>query len=553
LRVFLRFVVEKTLAGQQDAIKEYTIAVEVCGRGTGFDARVDPIVRVDANRLRSRLDAYYRVEGRQDPIRIEMQKGSYVPTIRPIAPSPPRSRGASLAVLPFVNLGPQRDDDSFADGLTEELIHQLSRIAGLRVIARTSAFQYRSKGGDVRRIAAELGVAYVVEGSVRSAGDQIRVTVQLTEIDGGTVQWSDRYERRLRDVFAVQDDICRSIASALKVELAGPVGAAQPRPEARAHVEYLKGRFQWNRRTIGSLAQSLEHYRRAIQIDPQYAQPHCGISDTLLVQALDEQAAVSEVIADARAHADRAMRLAPDLAEALASSAAVASILEWDWTRGEALFQRAIEVNPNFSLGHYLYAITNLAPRARWEDALIAMDRALELDPVSPVLYRDLGVVHYLRGEYGEAAAALRSAATLDPSFRGSLFWLGRTLAEEGQVDEALEMFEARRSAPGANTRVLAAIVHTLALMGRRAEALERLAALERAAAAGGVPPLNMAIAQLGLGRFDEALENLELAYRQREVPLYQVAVDPIYRPVHHSPRFQAIVREMGLGIAGSA
>lgn len=554
LRAFLRFVVEKTLAGQQDTIKEYSIALEVCGRAATFDPKTDPIVRVDANRLRARLDAYYRLEGRDDRIRIQLPKGSYVPTMTSVAPTSARPRGASLAVLPFVNLGPQRDDESFADGLTEELIHQLSRVPDLRVIARSSAFQYRSKGGDLRRIASDLGVGYIVEGSVRWAGDQIRVTVQLTEVKECSVCWSGRYERHLSDVLSVQDDICQHIASALELQLVDPARSApRIRPEPRAHIEYLKGRHFWNRRTATSLAQSLDHYRRAIEFDPHYAPAHCGIADTLLVQALDEQVDARIALAQARAHAQQATELAPDLAEALASSAAVASVLEWDWVKGDALFRRAVELNPRFSLGHYLFAIVNLAPRARWEEALIAMDRALELDPVSPVLHRDLGIVHYLRGEYRDAEESLQSACVLDPSFRGSLFWLGRTLAEQGRLEGALRMFEVRLSEPAANTRVLASLVHTLGMMDRRAEALDRFGQLEREAAAGRVPPLNMAIAHLGLAQRDEALTYLERACAERAVPLYQIAVDPIYQPVRNSRRFQAILREMRLDNAGAS
>jgi len=550
LRTFLRFVVEQTLVGCQAGIKEYSIALEVCGRPPTFDAKTDPIVRVDATRLRARLDAYYRLEGRDDSIRIELPKGSYVPTITSVTPPTVRTPAASLAVLPFVNLGPQPHDESFADGLTEELIHQLCQSPALRVIARTSAFQYRNKGGDLRRIAADLGVASVVEGSVRSAADQIRVTVQLTAIEDCSIRWSGRYERHLNDVLAVQDDICRNIVLALEVQLANSGGRTPPTPpKPRAHVEYLKGRHFWNRRTASSLAQSLEHYRRAIELDPRCAPAHCGIADTLLVQALNEQIEASDSRTQARAHANEALQLAPDLPEALISSAAVASVLEWNWTSGDALFRRAVELNPNSSLGHYLHAMVNLAPRARWDEALTAMDRAIELDPVSPVLHRDLGVVHYLRGEYRDAEEALRSACTLDPGFRGSLFWLGRTLAEQGHLDDALGMFEARLSEPTANTRVLASLVHILALMNRRAEALERLDHLKQETAAGCVPPLSMAVAYLGLGQRDEALTNLERSCASRAAPLYQLAVDPIYRPLRGAARFQAILREMKLDL----
>jgi len=551
LRAFLRFVVDKTLAGEHDAIKEYSIALEVCGRDSSFDPKTDPIVRVDANRLRARLEAYYAVEGRDDPVRISILKGAYVPTIISIEPAATHTAGAALVVLPFVNLGPQHDDESFADGLTEELIHQLSCNPGLRVIARTSAFQYRGKGGDVRQIAANLGVGYVVEGSMRSAGDQIRVAVQLTDVATCTVCWSDRYERQLSHVFAVQDDICRNIARALDIQLVDAVRySPSPAAEPAAHVEYLKGRHFWNRRTGTSLVQSLEHYRRALALDPQYAPAHCGIAETLCVQTLNEQLAAADALVLARAHARRATELAPNLAEALVSAAVVASLLEWDWARGDRLFRRATEINPGYSLGHYLHAIVNLAPRAQWEEALIAMDRAIDLDPVSPVLYRDLGVVHYLRGEFADAERALREAGTLEPGFRGSLFWLARTLVEVGRLEEALETFQTRWNEPGANTRVLASLVHTLGLMGRRGEALERFDQLQIEATAGRVPPLNLAIAHLGLGQREEAIALLERAYAERAIPLYQLAVDPVYAPVRGSARVQAILLNMKLSPA---
>jgi serine/threonine-protein kinase len=551
LQAFLRFVVEQTLAGRQDTIKEYAIALEVCSRPPTFDAKTDPIVRVDANRLRARLDAYYRLDGHEDSIRIHLPKGSYVPAITSAAPLAARTLAASLAVLPLVDLGPERDDRSFADGLAEELIHRLSTIPALRVIARASAFRYRSK--DVRRIAADLGVAYIVEGSVRSAGHQIRVTVQLVATEDCGVRWSGRYERELSDVFAVQDDICRSIATALELQLATPAGVPRTRPEPRAHIEYLKGRHFWNRRTANSLAQSLEHYRRAIDLDPHYAPAHCGIADTLVVQALNEQVSATDALAHARAHSEEALRLAPDLPEALISAAAVASVLEWDWMKGDVLFQRAVDINPRHSLAHYLRAILNLAPRACWEPALIAMDQAIELDPVSPVLQRDLGIVHYLRGEFREAEEALQAASALDPAFRGSLFWRGRALAEQGRYDDALRMFQARLAEPGANTRVLASVVHTLGLMGRQAEALEQFERLQREAASRRVPALNLAIAHLGLGQRDEALAEIERACASHAVPLYQLGVDPIFRPVRDTRRFQAILREMKLDTAATA
>ena len=545
LRAFLRYVVERTLDDEAHTLKEYSIALAVCGRPPSFDARADPIVRVDATRLRARLEAYYSLEGRDEVIRILLPKGSYVPTFRSVPPADAAVPPASLVVLPFVGVGAPQDGEAFTDGLTEELIHQLSRIPEVRVIAPTSAFHYRGRSADLPRIAAELGVDHAVEGSVRWAGERIRVTVQLTEVAARCVRWSEQYDRHLTDAFAVQDDICASVAHALKIQL-----AETPRPvaavvDARAHVEYLKGRYFWNRRTAASLSQSLAYYRRALAIDPSFAPAHCGIADTVLVQALNEQIDSISAQAEAGSHAREATRLAPHLAEVHTSAAAVASVLEWDWDRGEGLFQRASELNPGFPLAHYLYAMFNLAPQARWDEALIAMDRALELDPVSPVLTRDLGIVHYLRGEYREAEDALHDAEVLDPGFRGSLFWRGRTYAEQGRLDEALATFEARQHEPGANSRVLASVVHTLGAMGRHQEAAERFEGLRASPGGERVPPLNLAIALIGLRREDAAIDQLERALAEHAVPLYQLAVDPVYAPLRPSPRFAAILRRM--------
>jgi tetratricopeptide (TPR) repeat protein len=209
------------------------------------------------------------------------------------------------------------------------------------------------------------------------------------------------------------------------------------------------------------------------------------------------------------------------------------------------LFRQAIDRNPGFSLAHYLYAIVNLAPRAKWDEALIEMDRALELDPVSPVLHRDLGILHYLRGEYRDAEVALNAAGTLDTAFFGSLFWLGRTYAEQGRLDEALAMFEARWEEPSANTRVLASLVHTLGAMGRHGEALDRFEQLR--AQGQRVPPLNLAIACLGLGQHEDAVGHIERAYAERAVPLYQLAVDPVYAPVRNREGVRAVLRKMNL------
>jgi TolB-like protein/Flp pilus assembly protein TadD len=551
LRRFLRFVVEETLAGRQDDIKESVIALHVCGRDGSFDAKTDPIVRVDATRLRARLGEYYDTQGRDASLRIDLPKGSYVPRFV-AGPAAACLRGSArpltIAVLPFVNIGAGADD-GFSDGLTEELIHQLSRIPTLRVIARTSAFQYRARSVDVRKIAADLNVSHVVEGSVRAAGEQIRVTAQLTAVDDRTIRWSAKYERQLTDVLKVQDDICANVTRALQLELLdGTVPARASSASARAHVAYLKGRHFWNRRTAASLMQSLEQYAAAVALDEHYARAYCGMADTLFVQALNDQLSAADAMPRAIEQATRALDVDPDLPEALVSLASIASIYEWDWLKGDALFRHATSLNPRAPLAPYLHAVLNLAPRARWEEALVAMDTAMELDPVSPVLHRDLGMIHYLRGDYREAEAVLRAAHALDPSFHGVYFWLARTLIEAGRLDDALGALQSRLAAPAPNARVVATMIEVLTKTGRATEAEDHWDALQRRAGEQTVPPLSVALAYLARGDRPGALACLEQAARDRAPALYQLAVDPVFRPLRDEPALAAILRTMGLG-----
>jgi len=547
LKRFLRFVVEETLAGHQDEIKESTIALAVCGRDAGFDAKIDPIVRVDATRLRARLQEYYGGEGRSAPLRLELPKGSYVPRFSPRAAPADLRRTPSIVVLPFVPIGGGREYDPFSDGLTDELINQLSRVGGLRVIARTSAFQYRGRSGDLRRIAADLSVTHVVEGSVRAAGAHIRVTAQLTDVESCTIRWSAKYERDLIDVLQVQDEMCASVVRELELELVNRSAATARAIDPGAHIECLKGRHFWNRRTADSLSQSLVHYTRALEVDADCAAAYAGMADTLIVQAMDDQVPAGDALARAKAHANHALEIDPDLPEALVSLAAIASVHEWNWATADALFRRAIALNPATPSGHYLHAVVNLAPRALWEEALVSMDRALALDPVSPVLHRDLGIVHYLRAEYGDAEEALRAARHLDPGFHGSWFWLGRVLAERGRLDEALDALTARLAAPAPNARVVAAVIDTLVRMGRRAAADARWADLQQRAQRESLPPLSVALAHLGRGDRVEAIDLLEQACRDRAPALYQAAVDPVFRPLRSDPRFKAMLQTMGL------
>jgi serine/threonine-protein kinase len=550
LRRFLQFSVDAALAGGPGP-KEYVIAVEVCGRPADFDSTADPIVRVDASRLRSRLGAYYANEGQHDPVRIELPKGSYVARFAAeyspgqaalstaAAPAAP-----SLAVLPFVNLRSDTDSDFFSDGITEELINVLSRGRELRVVARTSVFQFKGRAADVREIGRQLGATHVLEGSVREAAGRIRVTAQLTEASTGWLLWADKFERELTEVFAIQDEICARLAATLRVRLVE--GSDAERPDLEAHRSYLRGRHHANRRTPDSLAKSVTCYRAALDRDPAYPLPYSGLADALTVQALDEQVDPAEALPQAKAYAARALEISPGLPEALVSAAFIASVWEWDWDAAEAGFTRAIEASPSSATAHHLYAVVNLAPRARFDEALRVMARAVELDPISAVVRRDLGVIHYLRRDYEQAEVDLRDANELDPAFVGHLYWLARTLAEQGRLDEAEAALRAR-AATRSNTRVQAVLADILARKGRRAEAEQILTRLESGSGHDRAPATSLAIARLALGEHDLAIDRLATAVDRRMLTLYQMAVDPLYDPLRSDSRFQELLASMKL------
>jgi serine/threonine-protein kinase len=550
LRAFLRFVVEETLAGRQGEIKEYPIAVVVCGRPPSFDPKLDPIVRVDATRLRSRLATYYQTEGTADEIRIELPKGSYVPSFAQVALAPAGHRMLSLAVLPFVNLSPDRERDDLVDSLTEELIHALVRLEGLRVIARSSVFQFKGRSEDGREIGRRLNVDYVLEGSARVAGGRLRITAQLIDVAHGWLLWSEKYECAWENVFAVQDEIAASITDALKIRLTGAVGPAvftHATGNADAYADYLRGRHYWNQRTPEALAASIRCYEQALARDPCCAPAHAGIADALMVMALNDQEPTLAVMPRARASARKALELRPSWPEALASLGCVKSIFDWDWEDGARDLEESIRRQPGSPTAHYLYGIVNLAPCGRWMEAIRSLQAALRLDPVSPILLRDLGLVHFMRRAWDEAEAAWREAEELAPGFHGCLYWRGRLEIERGNFDGAIAALEARAAAGAANTRVLATLAYAWARSGAAERATAILENLEARAKGRRVPPLDFATVRLGLGQWEQALDWLEKACEERTAALYQFGIDPIYDPIRTHPRAEVLRLAMGL------
>ena len=551
---FLRYTVELALTGHSADIKEYRLGVDVFDRKPGYDPRVDPIVRVEARRLRQKLCAYYAGEGRADGMLIDFEKGTYVPCFRergaadaPLsAAAAPRDR--TVAVLPFAELASGGGHEYFIDGLTEELIHALTRVEGLRVVAWQSAAQFRHNQRDIRAIGEQLEVASVLTGSVRISGRQLRVRAQLVETGSGFYLWSETYDREMSDIFSIQEEIARAIVRTLRVELSARYdGARMARPSSNldAYDLYLKGRYHWNMRTPEALARSTRFFIGAIALDERSALAYAGLADAFSLMVDYTASSAAEAMPKARAAAERAVELAPDLAEAWTSLAYVRSLYDWEWEEAGALYRRAIELNPGYATAHFWRGIDYYALLGRHEEAWASLETALRLDPLSLIVPACRSMLYVLRRDYEGAERSSRDLAAAAPSYHRAWTGLGRALIQQGRHDGAIEALERGRSLAGDVPNILAALGQAHALAGRRDEARRLLERLRELAAGQYVPSTSLALVHLALGETGEALSLLESACERKEMPLRAAKVHPIYDPLRRHPRFQELLRRM--------
>jgi serine/threonine-protein kinase len=547
---FLRFTVEHCLGRRPEELKEYLIGVEVFDKKTDYDPRLDPIVRVEARRLRAKLKEYYETEGQQDELIIEYPKGAYVPHFRHrrTAPARPGGRTNAIAVLPFANLGPAPDQDYFADGLAEELIHGLTRIRGLRVVAWRSAAQLREKQNDPNAIAEQLKVGSVITGSVRRSGNRVRVSVQLMETATGVYLWSETYDRELKDVFLMQEEISRSVVGALRIQF-GAHAEASPRPlrNAEAHNQYLRGRFHWNKRTADGLRKSIQFFEQAVALDPEFASGFAGLADAYSLQADYGLASPVEMTPKARSAALRAIELEPGLGEAWASLALIRGLNDWQWDEAERNYLRALELNPGYATAHFWYAVDCLALLGRMDQAWTEIEIARQLDPLSPIILEGKGYIRMLRREFDLSIRYHYEALELDPFFHKSFSGIGRTYIQRGMYAEAVEMLKRAQSLAGEIPSNLSALGQAMALSGDKDGARRILEQLHELARQRYVPQTCFATVHLGLGEHDRALDWLEAASRDGATPVAAIGVHPLYDPLRSEPRFHALLRRTHL------
>jgi serine/threonine-protein kinase len=455
----------------------------------------------------------------------------------------------AIAVLPLVNQSPDPEHEYFADGLTDELITALTQVEGLRVASRTSVFALRHDPRDVRVLGAALGVPVVLEGAVRRAGERLRLTIQLTDVADGRVLWSERFDRAVTDVFAVQDEIARAIVGALRPRLLGRIGEVAPRRSTdsiRAYQLYLRGRYYWNRRNRDDVARAIDCFQQALREDPAYALAHAGLSDAYALQLDYQSVPVEEGMRLAREEAQRALALDDSLAEAHTSLAWVRFIHDWAWDDAEHAFRRAIELNPAYATAYQWYAWLLMA-RGRPDEAVAASRSAVALDPASVSARRGLGWLLVYARRPDEALEHLRRAVVQDPTAQETHRILGIALMLAGRDDEAREALEEAADLSGRAPYDLAILGHLHASRGRNAEASALLAELETRARERYVSPVAFAMLHAGLGNLDEVFAWLERAYEERRGWLVYLKVEPLLDRVRDDPRLAALISRMGL------
>lgn len=455
----------------------------------------------------------------------------------------------SVAVLPFVNASADPENEYLSDGITDELIDALAKIEGIRVASRTSVFALKGKPQDVRAIGALLDCTYVLEGTVRRAGQQLRVTAQLTSTDDGRLVWSQRYDRRFDDVFAIQDELARTIVDTLRATSFADL-SAQP---ARRHTEnvqayraYLKGRYEWNRRTQDGVAAGIRHFEEAIAADPRYALAYTGLADSYALGVDYRSVPVAEGFEAAKTYARKAIELDDSLAEAHASLAWVLFVYDWKWQEAEAEFRRAVTLDPRYATAHQWYAFL-LASRDAMSDALVEAHTAVELDPASVSARRSLGWAYYYARRYDQARYHLERAITMNPIAEETYRVLGLTLAITGDLEDAHRVLAEALVLPETSTYTRATLAYVLARAGNRDEARRLLSELEEHARHSYVSPVSFATIHLGLGDIDRALDWTERARDERRGWLCYLRVNPLMDPMRDHPRFAELVRQMGL------
>jgi TolB-like protein/DNA-binding winged helix-turn-helix (wHTH) protein/tetratricopeptide (TPR) repeat protein len=455
----------------------------------------------------------------------------------------------SLAVLPLENLSGDPNQDYFVDGMTDELTTNLAKIKSLRVISRTSAMKYKGVRTPLAEIARSLHVDAVVEGSVVRSGDKLRITAQLIDAHTDRHLWAEDYNRDLRDVVAVQGEVARRIAQEIRTTLTPEERAqlsTQRQVDPEAYEAYLKGRYFWNKRTEAGIKKAIAYFETSIAKDQNSPLAYDGLADCWHSAGWYGYVSPHEAFPQTKAAAKKALELNPTQGEAHASLAMASMNYDWDWSATEREFRKAIELNPNYASAHHWYA-DYLSAVGRHEEAIAESKRAVELDPVSPIINAWLGWRYFFARRYDVAIEQYHKTLEMDPTFVPVHLVLGQGYEQKSMPDKAIDELKKAVSLSGGSSVYVSSLAHAYAIAGRRKEARMLLRQLNEQAKHTYVPAFHIAIIHAGLGQKDQALAWLEKGYQERSAGMVWLKVDPRLDVLRSDPRFQDLLRRVGL------
>ena len=456
----------------------------------------------------------------------------------------------SIAVLPFENRSEDKTNAYFAEGVHDEILTRLSKIADLKVTSRTSTQHYKSAPKNLAEIAKQLGVAHVLEGSVQKSGDEVRVNVQLIKAANDSQVWAETFDRKLTDIFSVESDVAKAIADQLRAHitrLEEQVIAAKPTKNIEAYDAYLRGRYFWNKRTSDGIKHAIEHFQQSIERDPDFALGYVGLADSYIALTFYNFVAPHEAMPKAKESAIKALELDDTLAEAHASLAHVLMNYDWNWSAAEKEFKRSIELKPDYATAHEWYAIHYLTATGRLEEAVQEMKRALELEPASLVMNTFMGAALYYAGRYDEAIDQCRRTVQMDPNFAVAHWHLGLAYEQKQVLDAATEEFKKAISLSGGSPLMRAALGHAYARSQKKHEANKMLDELNELSKQQYVSAYEVATIYVALGNNEQAFQLLEEAYGEHSFHLVYLNVSPQFKPVSSDRRFQNLVQRVGL------
>ena len=552
LKRFLTFTVNETLDGRGERLKEFVIGIEVFGKGSGFDQRSDPIVRVQARRLRAQLTRYYREEGQADETVIELPKGGYTPIFKSSKNVIPKRASHSALVsrntvllLPFSDYSAAGDQKYFCDGLTQEIIHALTGVDAIRLIAGRGAEDADSRAD----------AAVILTGSVRKVGADMRIVANLVDAVSGCYLWSASFDRTMDHILSVQTEIAHAVADRLRTEIEGtgsPRSARRPPGNLAAHNLYTQGRYHLNQRTEEGLRRALEFFEKAIAEDGQYALAYSGLSDAYGLLGHYGLMPPADVWTKTASYAASAVLQDDQSAEAHTSLAHVKSTQDWDWSGAESEFLRAISLDPRYPTAHHWYATSCLAPQGRLDEALEQILIAQELDPISSIIARDVAAVQFFRRDLSAALDQCDHTIELNPYFPQAYWILGLVQEQRGDFDESAAAFQRAIQLSPQSPRMQAALGRTFALSGKKDEAERILEELHQRAGQRYESPFDLASLYLALGDRENGFKWLANAFRDRCFEVLTIKVGSALRFVARRSQLRGVSHAVGAIVAVS-